>query len=221
MSNNEFYLEGANLSYRNALAHYRAARHLATHVNLGIANSHLILGAEEAIKALVLCRKHAGDKISDDKFRPFFTDHKYKHGFLKRSLRKIDPMHKMYLIVMSAISNENAIQHLEKEHGIKMTKREFLKLARARFNTEEEEKEHRKIAQWLNRANEMKNAGLYIGLSPNNDKWLSPKSITKEELKESMEIVRHIIKYYVGPWIGLYSAKVISGNKDSDNYLKP
>jgi AbiV family abortive infection protein len=221
MKTNEFYLEGANFAYRNALTHYKAAKYLATHVNLGIANSHLILGAEEAIKALVLCRKHAGDKISDDKFRPFFTDHKYKHGFLKRSLRKIDPMHKLYLVVMSAMSTEEGLLRLEKEHGVKMTKREFIKLARKRFNTEEDEKEHKKVAQWLDKANDMKNSGLYVGLSRNSDKWLLPKSIAKEQFNESLEIVKHIINYYVGPWIGLYSTKVISGDKNSDNYLKP
>jgi len=220
MITDEFYLEGAKLANRNALAHFRAAKYLAAHVNYGIANSHLILAAEEAIKAFVLCRKYAGDKITDDKFKPFFLNHTYKHGFLKRSLRKIDPMHKISTALISAMSTDKALERLEKEKGIRMTKREFLKLARKRFNLIDGEKEHKEIADWLDNANDMKNSGFYVGLPRRANKWLLPNAVTEEQFNESLRIVTHIIDYYVGPWVSLYSTKIISGDKNAGNYLK-
>jgi len=205
MDNKDFYLEGAHLAYRNALAHYKAAKLLSSRVNYGIANSHLILSAEEAIKAFVLIRKYSGDNITEEKLKPFFSKHTYKQDFLKKALRKVDPMHIIYRYLLSAMGDTEVLKNLEKQHGIKVTPKEMRSKAKERMASFDGSEEHKKIGHWLDEANDIKNTGFYVGLSQSKTQWVVPAAVSKEQYEESEKIVNSIIDYYLGTWIKLYS----------------
>ena len=75
------YIEGACLTYENAKRHLIASELLITKKLYGIAISHLILGAEEYIKALILLNLSGDSYFIDDTDKvELFRNHKFKHN---------------------------------------------------------------------------------------------------------------------------------------------
>lgn len=70
MKNPINFRRGYELAMENAQAHLLAAEVIAEKVNYGIANSHLILASEEAIKAYMCFAKFYEPEIKIENLKP-------------------------------------------------------------------------------------------------------------------------------------------------------
>src|SRR5689334_1265565 len=77
-------IEGYKLALENAKNHFKAAELISSQVCYGIANSHLILASEEAIKAFAIFNKMYFPNFEFEGFDKVFKDHKHKHNILTR-----------------------------------------------------------------------------------------------------------------------------------------
>jgi AbiV family abortive infection protein len=67
----------------NAKNHFQSAEILAEQGFYGLANSHLILSSEEAVKAYIIFAQHYDHDLKIENFEKIFSDHKHKHKLIK------------------------------------------------------------------------------------------------------------------------------------------
>jgi hypothetical protein len=84
------YISGACYCYENALRHFDTSKSLATIKNYGFGVSHLILGAEELIKSLILVRLNTERYfIEDAQKEELFKNHSFKHINIREFFRSL------------------------------------------------------------------------------------------------------------------------------------
>lgn len=169
----EQLFNGANLSVANGEAHLMCAEEMAKLNQFGLANSHLILGVEEFIKATLLFAAFLNIKI-DDKIRPYFGDHKAKH-------KAGELMDIPYQKVSSII---NLIELFTNASKKKFSIAKFL-------NVIEDLGDDTNYQDWWKNANNRKNDGFYVGYE--ND-WKYPQQITSKEFEKSKRAIKGISK---------------------------
>ncbi len=191
---NTDFSEGSLLALKNAKEHFAVAQS-AEGISLGIANSHLILAAEEAIKADVLSRVSITDEwLEHLNLDEFFRSHNHKHQEIVNDFG-IDLFLQHFLGGLMDWGDE--IQQLnvtpeEKEKIVEEWKDNFAGWSKRRHV--ELRRQHRAYDQWWKNANKMKNQGFYVGLKKQTGEWDSPSDITKEQFEKSLEIVSRIIR---------------------------
>lgn len=188
--------EGFDLSLLNEERHIQCAENLAKTREFGIANSHLILGAEEAVKAMILFAIGSDLYPENDYFGEFadrfFRDHKTKHATAFMTVFPVILFESLMAIITSAVKETNilsATDEVKKEFVVR-TMKSFYESGFSQSDS------FYKEANWWKDANRKKNVGFYVDFV--NKKWQTPVSITQQEYHESNEFVKRllsVIKY--------------------------
>lgn len=177
---------GAIDCYENALKHFEVGNILAKAENFGFAISHLILGSEEIIKALILVRLNAeGDFINNKQKEELFRNHSFKHINIRDffvSLTNAE-QHDYYenwydLINPSLVKN-------------KFRKTGFFSSRTLKLGTISEE-EVDNIETLINDANNLKNRGLYVDYRNN---WKLPSDLKREDYNKYAGLVEKLRKF--------------------------
>lgn len=184
------YIQGACYTLENAKKHIRASQLLLQDNNIGIAISHLILGAEEYIKSFILlCLNGESDFIDDNEKVELFKNHKFKHKHIALFLKSISnteaskfekelfdrfinnlPHPSIYSLDGHYINNVFQLVKLDDDKLLSLEK-------------------------WLNKANDLKNNGFYVGVE---DDWRSPEIYTEKDYQEAYECIQ-ILKDAIEP----------------------
>ncbi|HXB43378.1 MAG TPA: AbiV family abortive infection protein [Puia sp.] len=151
----------------NAERHFRIAGLIATVGEYGNASSHLILGSEELLKAMVLFLDSKGLEIRKiEGVNKLFSNHKSRHNVLKevfsvwRFLRPI--------ITMQEINVSNVLSGILKG-GLNAIANHY----------------------WWEKADNIKQRGFYVDYA---ETFIDPSSITKNDYKEASRHVEAIKK---------------------------
>lgn len=191
MSNSSIYLKGSKLAYENAKRLFTSAEHLASVGEFPVANSLLVLSAEEAIKSLSILNHYLlpGEEQLDLKL--MFEDHKYKINTV-RSLIVFGRMSRMmmdlyYLPVYNALRDDAGDISEIKSKSFD-TLMNWLRNEAKGKNTDLSIEN-----KWWISAKAEKESGLYVGFNDKNSKWQSPSIITQKRYLKS--------KRYVEPFL--------------------
>ena len=186
--NTDFY-EGYKLAYANAYKHLDVAN-AVENISFGIANSHLILASEEAIKAGMLFMldfdKDMQNTIVD--FDEYFHNHKHKHQMIEAVESLGLTMEKSLEIGFNVFDGVEqgslSMSELNKKRGeMRENMAEFLEnLIDGKEILDVNE-------NWWKQADANKNKGFYVNLKKKLGEWEGPFSITEKEYKKSKEIV--------------------------------
>ena len=165
-------LEGAKQSIKNALELKKSAELLAKQKIWGVANSLLILAAEEGIKAFVLYTKFSTPsyKFEEALIQYLFVDHKVKHEFAKKSFLSLSNGFISFLQTIVSLLGKDKSNF----------KAEFMKHYEEAEKNKLNEKEVNKIKVFWEQADNNKNKGLYIDF--NNNNWLNPQDSINEKI---------------------------------------
>ena len=184
--------EGGLKSLGNAQNHSDASDTLSKNKQYGLATSHLILAAEEAIKAYELLAISAIGNKNEDNLKVLFRDHNVKLG-LVQSLVVLD-------LLFGRIT-EALLWQFEYTEG-KPTKEEYAamkkiqeqkteKLKEWLITQMEDDSEVAVHADWWRNANKLKKEGFYVDFD--GSKWRSPKSFSKKDYKKAHKHVNYLI----------------------------
>jgi len=191
MTDLSHFCEGFDLIMKNANVHLKVAESAAKHKMYGIANSHLILCSEEAIKGYIVFSRHYDRELIVEDFDKYFSDHRFKHQMIKDMFHFINFLSEMYNVLL------NPILELVKTKKRKETSEEEILAARDKgvealisWFKSLPSIEHNE--QWWNEANKSKNKGFYINLL--NNKWQTPFEVTMEEYEKSHMIVTQVME---------------------------
>lgn len=165
----EQLFEGFSLCRSNATGHFDCAKIMFDKGIYGIANSHLILGAEEGIKATLLISHYFNVNPGIESITPYFKRHDVKH----EKGKEMNEVSKVFIPVLNAI--KAIIQ--KDSHSL------FTNVFRLIQPNEPQ--------KWWDSANKQKNEGFYVNYS--NGKWQAPQNISKEDYLESKRAVQDII----------------------------
>lgn len=179
MQNKATLIEGCKLAFENAERLFKAATTLAESGEYPIANSLLILAAEEASKAASI-KLSAMFKMDAKMFRDIFKKHEVKIDMIKAQTGMSELMSQMFEIELGPLLN-----HVK--NGEEMTNETFTRLAK-----EGRENYINKIindgftleeTDWWETVSIVKQEGFYLWY--NGGKWKSPTSITEEQYKKT------------------------------------
>lgn len=165
--------KGANLAYKNALRHLKAAHLLADSRDYGNGISHLVLAAEEATKAAILFGYRFHDQIPISNPRKMFTE-----LFRKHESKQVPFM----AIVIFVNFVRKTIQYLENYRG------HFARnMSRLSSQFQSERSLMGRIEKELKSMNKSKNDGFYLGYLCGS--WISPNKKTKRDFMRLEESV--------------------------------
>jgi AbiV family abortive infection protein len=155
-----------------------------------MANSHLILAMEEAIKALFLYYKYQLNNV-EIPVSALFKRHSHKHQFAKDNYKHF---YNSLIKLMTKIVDSNKSTFTE-EHFKEVAEQDPLESDKQRFiidyfNAQYErirrlnvEESMPKIQEWFNKADLNKSIGFYADYV--NKKWRAPSIITEEDYELS------------------------------------
>lgn len=145
LTKKELY-EGFLHCRKSAEEHRLCARLMAGKEIYGIANSHLILGSEEAVKAILIIFKLTGMPLNVSSIEPFFKDHLTKH---KQGLNMMLEVARAGELPNLTILASRFVKLVEKKATMNDTMKNLIPLLRPLNN----------IDQWWLTANGKKNNG--------------------------------------------------------------
>lgn len=164
------YVSGSCYCYENAVKHFETSDLLAGQKNYGFAISHLVLGAEELIKALILL------KLNTERY--FIEDYQKEELFKKHSFKHIN----IYEFLKS-LTSEEINDYYESWFDLLYSSRPVNKFRQTGFFLSRtmklgciEDEKIKEMADLIQNANNLKNRGLYIDYR--ND-WLSPEDLNE------------------------------------------
>lgn len=175
------YIDGACLTYENAKRHILASNLLSDQGLYGIAISHIILGAEEYIKALILLNLSGdSDFINDSEKVELFKNHKFKHNNIKEFLKSLSDyaVDKYDEEMFDRLINYIAPDSKYSIDGFYISKVFNFTSLTDNYVT--------KLTKWLTKANDLKNNGFYINL---DDSWESPERFNVSDYKEANDLI--------------------------------
>jgi len=192
---NKNCLIGAKLAIENAEHHYQCAIHLHDVGEFGFAQSHFVLGVEEAIKSVFLLIKGLGFPFPQGKLRSILFRHKPRHeigGVSHVMLTFI-----MWTVNLYKIGLDGAIDKTDAE--IKQIRDEItqkiLTDLQIPLNSDNSDSKIDQmimpILNWWGNADEMKQKGLYVDFKYGN--WSSPQQVKDEDYSRSLRIARDVI----------------------------
>ena len=178
---------GYELAILNANNHIKVAELTSKEICYGIANSHLVLAAEEAIKAYMIFTRAYDPTFEIKDFDKFFENHKHKH----HAISELSYQHVFWTKILE-ISTNPFYELLKKDDFstddvINAKDKGVDNLIEWLETIPEIDHDE----QWWNEANNNKNRGFYI--NKNNNTWQSPNDITEQQYNESYKIVRSIV----------------------------
>lgn len=189
MTIEDTFEEGAKLVMANAICLYKAALTLEASEQYPIANSLLILAAEEASKASVIKMKEITLQREDEEFKKVFNEHTIKLEFIRNRTIVSTILKKMFeLEIDPLISKTGEITIEELDEIVKKGKRDFINwLERETYDKTELNKE---IGWWKN-AKAQKEEGFYVNYRKGN--WLTPVRIKKKQYLNTKRNVSRFI----------------------------
>ncbi len=188
------YQKGAILAIENAKNHLNIAI-LSKEVCFGIANSHLILASEEAIKAMQLFKLSLNVDWQDFiESKKIFSSHKHKHeisyeNHLMNSL--IDNLFAKFVAFEKRVRDKNySKEDIKKIQDRFISKMDF---CQSLENIADEILAKDTTKDWWLKANGRKNLGFYVSKNETEDDWNGPFEFTESDFNESMTIVANFI----------------------------
>ena len=185
------------LALENAERHLRCATHLSKIKEFGVAQSHLILSVEEAIKALFLCFKGLGMPIRQKKLNNLLTKHKPRHEI--GTLLYIIFTMAIWFINTIKTANEKA-EHKTEQEALQIRNQTFQKIivdlqksASSDNSMTEINRLVLPLKEWWETAGQKKEVGFYVDFQ--YGKWSSPNLIKKHDYLQSLKIAQDVIKY--------------------------
>ena len=181
------FLSGASDSYENGKRHFMYSNIASKNYDYGFAISHLVLGAEEMIKALILVCLHGDMNFLDTTEKEkIFRHHNLKHINLKEFFNSLTNE-------MQADYDANIVEYTcypEKSRNKYQATSNFLSKC---LNLGMIEKvETNKLIQLLDSANDFKNRGFYVDYKYN---WVTPSDISKEKYIEFENLANKLLKF--------------------------
>jgi AbiV family abortive infection protein len=187
-----------NKIFDNGLLHINTAKLLADNGAFGFAISHLILGIEELIKYQVVLTHFADNTVFADKEvnptnrNSIFRDHLKKHDLIKEFQQAISK--DFTADFHDYIYHKATGQELKEKHiAIEMNRFKewgsFFNVAYAEINIPEVERQS--FFEWLKKANDTKNNGLYVNWTPIS--FDSPSDIKKEDFEAALKNANAIL----------------------------
>ncbi len=174
------YVDGACLSLENGKRHFDVSDKLSDS-HFGIAIAHLILGAEEYIKAMLLLNLSGDDYFLTKKEKiMLFKQHKFKHKNIGEFLKSLTDES-----VTNFETNLFSFLTMSYSPDSKFTRDGYF-INKVWSFSKLEEKDVDKVMNWLKNANDLKNQGFYLDLK---EEWKSPARFTKSDYEKSEEIV--------------------------------
>jgi AbiV family abortive infection protein len=188
-----------NKIFDNGLLHIDTAKILADNGSFGYAISHLILGIEELIKYQVVLMHFADNTLFADKEvdqgnrHSVFRDHLKKHDLIKefqQSISKEFASDFQDYIFRKATGRELTEKHFAVERNRFKEWGSFFSVSFSEINIPETEQQA--FFEWLNKANDTKNKGLYVNWK--NSNFESPSDIQKNQFETALIYANAILK---------------------------
>jgi len=180
------FVGGACDSYENGSQHLRVSELLASQGNFGFAVSHLVLGAEELIKALILLFLNSDRHfISHSNKEKLFANHCFKHVNIKKFLLALtrESMDDYDANWFDYYFNGNPNNNFQQKAYV------LCKL----LNLEQiDENDIEQIIFLLNDANDLKNKGFYVDY---DNTWITPENINSETFKDYSNISLTLMRF--------------------------
>jgi AbiV family abortive infection protein len=179
--------EGFRLCADNADVHYDMAVLIAKEGHYPMANSHLILAMEEAVKAVFLYIKYIQNNV-DIEVKEMFYKHQQKHEFARDSY---DVFHRKGLEVLSQINEVFKISFSEEV----LSQMDAAEVENVKTNIQALEARYKRIAKlnleeslpnihkWFDEADQCKKKGFYVDFQ--KTQWKKPDEITQEDYRFS------------------------------------
>lgn len=180
------YIYGACITYENSITHFKYGEIAAKEKDFGIAIAHLILGAEELIKALILICLHRDPHFIDDAEKEkLFTNHSFKHLNIKELFKACSELgiyeyenDSFYSLLNS--SQENKFQSTG----------HFLNKILGIFPINEDQLED--LFMLMDNSNQYKNRGFYVDFRFN---WIVPEDIDDKDYSKYRVLVQKLNNY--------------------------
>jgi AbiV family abortive infection protein len=187
MTNEEFgaltkdtQLEGSKLCFKNAKVHFECANKVADAGHFGIANSLLILAAEESIKGMILAAVYFNVSLPFE-IDLFFRLHKVKHQQAEEMQPFLGDMQLLSEALAGILEQRASSQWgLKVDVGLVLT---FFSVINRFFG-----KERSEVNNFWKKANGAKNRGFYIDIQ--NGRWIDPVIITESDFHESLKEIQ-------------------------------
>lgn len=184
------FLTGACESYENGKRHFQYSNYASQNKDYGFAISHLVLGAEEMIKALILICLHGNLHFIDTKEKEsIFRHHTFKHINIKEFLSSLT----------------NGVQEDYESNRIEYTcypekcnnkyQATSIFLSKTLNLGVIEETEIDKLIRLLDFANDFKNKGFYVDYRFD---WKTPSDISKDTYEE-FEFLTNRLTNFIEP----------------------
>lgn len=199
----EELFKGMKTCLNNSNNHFKCAEELEKIAQYGIANSHLILSAEEGIKSLLFLSKILDINIKEIDISSYFKKHKPKHttakeiywSFKYNEQINSEATESIKIRINEYIFKQNGQYILDEDRIKKDMNREVLlrgrqlKYRQWKTSWDIEKKEEK----WWDKADYYKNRGFYV--NNYNNQWETPDDITNEIYSESKVIVTNLLSY--------------------------
>lgn len=181
------FLTGACDSYENGKRHFMYSNIASQNKDYGFAISHLVLGAEEMIKALILVCLHGDLHFIDTKEKEsIFRHHTFKHINIKEFLNSLT----------SKLQEDYEANFLEYTCYPEKCKNKYqatsIFLSKCLNLGVIEEGEIVKLIQLLDSANDFKNKGFYVDYKLD---WKIPSDISKETYGEYENLANKLMNF--------------------------
>ena len=187
---------GSKLAIENAERHYRCAIQLHEIDEFGIAQSHLVLCVEEAIKSVFLFYKGLGIPIRQNILNDLLNKHKLRHEIGGGLYFIISLMMWMFNTILIAVKDTKGKTNQEIQLVRKQTINKIINNLRKSAESDSDKIEVNRVIlppmRWWKEADEKKKAGFYVDFWKGN--WYSPNMITKEKYLQSLEIANNVIQ---------------------------
>jgi AbiV family abortive infection protein len=180
-------LQWAVLSFENAERHIRCAKKLKKSKEFGIAVSHLVLSAEEAIKAFVIWALAHGFITKKEEYSPFLWKHLERHKMARSMTVLMWPIQRG---LESALKAKKEIEKgkLTREEAAEKSIMEHLSWLQGGY---EKDVEYNSKIQFWKEANSLKNRGLYVDCL--DGEFFSPDDFNSGRFDEVYEVVRNYV----------------------------
>jgi len=187
------YIKGFRLTFENAKRLFNAAETLENKKEFAIANSLLVLCAEEGMKAYTILTQHFFPEKIIDNFDKNFEHHKTKLEVI-RSITGISQIFKKFGELYYNPILENIISE-KKEDPKKLKDKSFQNLLDWLNNeAESDDTDLAKENDWWKQANTMKKNGFYVGFNKGDKQWTIPSSIKKDVYLKTKKYVNNFMK---------------------------
>lgn len=194
INENTNFFRGFELALKNAHNHLAVAE-ASQKISYGIANSHLILATEEAIKAAMLFQLSIDKAMLAEAlvdFDKYFSSHKYKHEAIRNYELFGGLIENLLNLILAPFKDVDPETETDEEFAHK--KNEGLDNMISWLEDMEEDRTTLDTNQdWWKQADNKKNLGFYVSLLKKKGQWEGPLSISEKQYSKSKKIATEFI----------------------------